>query len=489
MSKRINKKKIILILSLFFCFTSTLNAQWVSPGNGMTYTMSEIVDVTDGVVTFDGGNFYIHADLTISQNDVLKIDNGFTKIYVEDALITIKGSMICENTNRVSVMGDPHFSMRFENASNCEIKKMYFSDGNGIKVIESKVSFIDTKFLYFTRDYSNAVIDFMNCNPLIEDCYFLLNEGAAISSPANGQGSPKILNNHIEENVTSSDLNSPQINLGPGAEDTIYIVGNEIDGAFGTHRVGGISVADLMGTGSTKVLLKNNTVIKGRYGYNQQGLTISSVIERNQFVDNHYEDNPMNGGSGISIYGVNENNKAVLRNNIITGNLWGITVINAADVNLGTEDEWGHNQIHDNENGGIVYDLYNNSTSDIMAVGNDWGTSDRRLIEAHIVHQNDDPSLGLVTFVPFVDVDGVDESNTSTIEISPNPVSDGWFTLTLEETMPSEVVIYNLNGQIVKSQNIDNKTNTISVDDLGSGVYFVHIHNQSFKSVKKLVVK
>lgn len=484
-----NQKKIILILSLVVHFTLMLNAQWTSPGNGTTYTMNELVNVTEGVVTFNEGNYHIHSDLTISKNDVLKIDNGFQKIFVENALITINGSMICENANRVSIMGDPHFNMRFENATNCEIKKMYFSDGCGIKVIESEVSFIDTKFLYFTRDYSNAVIDFMNCNPLIKDCYFLLNEGAAISSPANGQGSPRILNNHIEENVTSSSLNSPQINLGPGAEDTIYIVGNEIDGAFGTHRVGGISVADLMSTGSTKVLLKNNTVIKGRYGYNQQGLTISSVIERNQFVDNHYEDNPMNGGSGISIYGVNENNKAVLRNNIITGNLWGITVINAADVNLGTEDEWGHNQIHDNENGGIVYDLYNNSTSDIMAVGNDWGTSDRRLIEAHIVHQNDDPSLGLVTFVPFVDVDGVDESNTSTIEISPNPVSDGWFTLTLEETMPSEVVIYNLNGQIVKSQNIDNKTNTISVDDLGSGVYFVHIHNQSFKSVKKLVVK
>ena len=148
------------------------------------------------------------------------------------------------------------------------------------------------------------------------------------------------MNNHIEENVTD-DLNSPQINLGPGGEDTIYIVGNEIDGAFGTHRVGGISVADLMGTGSTKVLLKDNHVTKGRYGYNQQGLTISSVIEGNQFIDNYYEDNPMNGGSGISIYGVDENNKAVLRNNVITGNLWGITVINAADIKIiGIKPYW-----------------------------------------------------------------------------------------------------------------------------------------------------
>ena len=180
----------ILILGLW----SVLNAQWVSPGNGTIYTMSELVNITDGVVTFEANNYHIHADLTISQNDVLKIDNGYTKIFVENALITIKGSMICENTNRVSVMGDPHFSMRFENATDCEIKKMYFSDGAGIKIIESDVSFIDTKFLYFTREYTNAVIDFMNCNPTIQDCIFMMNESAAISSPANGQGSPQILN-------------------------------------------------------------------------------------------------------------------------------------------------------------------------------------------------------------------------------------------------------------------------------------------------------
>ena len=185
----------------------------------------------------------------------------------------------------------------------------------------------------------------------------------------------------------------------------------------------------------------------------------------------------MNGGSGISIYGMNENNKAVLRGNIITGNLWGITAINAFDIDLGTEDDWGNNQIHDNGNGGVVYDLYNNSACDIMAVGNNWGTSNVRLIEDHIVHQNDDPNLGLVTFVPFIDVDGVNESYTLCFEVSPNPVSNGHFTLTLEKAMPSETVIYNVNGQIVKSQYIDNHINEINIGSLGSGIYFVEVRN------------
>ena len=483
--------KRILLIPLFLLFSLTLlNAQWVSPGNGTTYTLPDLVNISNGAVTNTGTVFSFNSDITISQNDVLKIDNQVTRIDAVGVLITINGSVVCTNTTRVGIYGSmtQQFSMRFENATDCELKTLYFSDGCGIKVIESDVDFIDCKFVYFTRDYSNAVIDFMNCNPLIEDCYFLRNEGAAISSPANGQGSPRILNNRLEENVTS-DINSPQINLGPGAEDTIYIVGNEIDDDYATHRVGGISIADLMGTGSTKVLLRDNRVINGRYGYNQQGLTISSIIERNQFIDNHFEDNPMNGGSGISIYGMNENNKAVLRGNIITGNLWGITAINAFDIDLGTEDDWGNNQIHDNGNGGVVYDLYNNSACDIMAVGNNWGTSNVRLIEDHIVHQNDDPNLGLVTFVPFIDVDGVNESNTLCFEVSPNPVSNGHFTLTLEKAMPSEAVIYNVNGQIVKSQYIDNSVNIINVEALESGVYFVVVQNAEGKVVKKIIIK
>ena len=215
-------KKVTLILALFFGFFPILNAQWTSPGNGTTYTLPDLVNVSNGAVTNTETVFSFNSDITIAPNDVLRIDDQVTRIDAVGVLITINGSVVCTNATRVGIYGSmtQQFSMRLENATTCEFKKLYFSDGSGIKVIESDVVFIDCKFVYFTCDYSNAVIDFMNCNPLIEDCYFLRNEGAAISSPANGQGSPQILNNRLEENVTSG-LNSPQINLGPGAEDTI----------------------------------------------------------------------------------------------------------------------------------------------------------------------------------------------------------------------------------------------------------------------------
>ena len=464
-------KKETLILALFLGFIPMMNAQWTSPGNGTTYTIPELVDITNGVVTNGPDGYLINADLTISTNDVLKIDNQTSRVDIANVLITINGSMICKNSNRVRFYGlneTEHFSMRFENATACNLKNMYFSDGAGIKVIESEVTFDDVKFVYFTRDYCNAVIDIFNCDPVIKECYFMMNQGAAISSPANGQSSPQILNCSFDANADVNGLNLPQINLGPGATDTIYIVGNSIDDNYASHRVGGISVADLMGTGSTKVLLKDNYVVNGRYGYNQQGLTISSVIEWNQFVDNHFEDNPMNGDSGISIYGMDENNKAYIRNNVISGNLWGITVINAADIDLGTEDDWGHNEIKDNGNEGVIYDIYNNSTNDIMAVGNDWGTTDEKEVEEHIVHQVDNPDLGLVTYIPFIGYDAVNENNDHLFEVWPNP-AQGRFTVEGSGLM----TITNTLGQTILTQQIDGK----GTFELPRGFYIVKLGN------------
>ena len=459
-------KKIYYTLIFILTLSVSLNAQWVSPGNGTTYTLPDLVAASDGVVTNTGTVFSINSDLTISANDVLKIDHQVSRIDAGNVLLTINGSVTCTNTERVKFYGTmtEHFSIRFENATNCELKTLYFSDGAGIQVIESDVDFIDCKFVYFTRDYCSSVINFMNCNPLIEDCYFLLNEGAAIGSPANGQGSPRILNCQFDSNVDGSI--NPQINLGPGSEDTIFIVGNEIDGTYATWHAGGISVSDLMGVGATKVVIKDNIIKEGRYGYNQQGQTISSVIINNQFINNNHEDNPMNGGSGISIYGINENNKTVIRNNTITGNLWGITVINAADVNLGTDDDWGNNEIHDNGNSGVVYDLYDNSPCNITAVGNDWGTTNEQEVEDHIFHQNDDPDLGLVTFIPFVGYDAIEEPNTASFEVWPNP-AQGRFIVEGKGNMS----IVNILGQTLLNREIDGKESIA----LPQGIYLLRL--------------
>ena len=456
-----------------------LNAQWTSPGNGTTYTLNDLVEVS-GCVSFDPQIFYyfISGDITISANDKLYINRNDGLIYItfaNDYTITIKGSMeaMGQDEDHYLPIGMGSGHLRFEDASDPSfLSYCWFGEMNGIQIINSEVSFSNCRFHYFHSQQQSSTVNIMNCDPIFNNCEFYSNEGAAISSPANGQSSPQILNCQFTNNVTSN-ANQPQINLGPGAQDSIRIVNCTIEGG-GHDMSGGIAIADLMNTGDTKILLKDNIVKNNRYGYNQQGYNLSSVIVGNQFIDNNNETNPMNGGSGISIYGMDENNKAIIRNNVITENLWGITIINAADIDLGTEDDWGHNQLYDNGNGGVVYDLYNNSTSDIMAVGNDWGTSNSHVIEDHIVHQNDNPSLGLVTFVPFIDIDDVDEAAAPAFEVWPNP-AQGCFVVQGKGKM----IITNALGQILISHEIDGKDSIA----LPQGLYFVKIGNTTRKVV------
>ncbi len=489
-------KKLYLTFAFILAIAISLNAQWVSPGNGTTYTIEDLVEVSNGCVVWIDGNqqYRIENDITISANDKLNVNHSL--YFNNNVTLTIKGSIEAINTDTyywLAFSGNSGVGsrIRHEDATGpCVFRRCNITELDGIQIIESEAVFTDCHFHTFRCEQQSAAVNCMNCDPVFTNCEFDNNNGSAISSPANGQTSPQITNCIFDYNVGT---NQPHINLGPGSQDSIRIVNCTIQ--WGDNMAGGISIADLMGTGDTKILLKNNDINHNRYGYNQQGYHLSSTIIGNTFDQNNLETNPMNGGSGISIYGMDGNNKAYIRNNTITKNLWGITIINAADVDLGTEDDWGHNVIHDNghlANYGMDYlyfDLYNNTACDIMAVGNYWGTIDEQVIEEHITHQYDDPSLGLVTYIPFLDDDAIEESENTAFAVAPNPISNGSFTLTLENAQSSEMVIYNLNGQFIKSQKIDNSVNIINVETLESGVYFIEVRNNEERIVKKIIIK
>jgi hypothetical protein len=92
------------------------------------------------------------------------------------------------------------------------------------------------------------------------------------------------------------------------------------------------------------------------------------------------------------------------------GGLWGITApTGAPNINLGkvedpTAEDYnpGNNTFVNNGNGGVLYDLFNNGTATIWAQGNTWNVDEQteEKIEEVIYHQVDDPSKGLVIFMP-----------------------------------------------------------------------------------------
>lgn len=166
---------------------------------------------------------------------------------------------------------------------------------------------------------------------------------------------------------------------------------------------------------------------------------MSITIKDNTLTDNKYEENPMNGGSGISLYDPYQLTTAMISGNRIEGSLWGVTVIGCKDVNLGrtdvgTDDEnynAGGNTFKDNGNGGELYDLYNNSANTVYAQNNTWNVSSQTQeeIETVIVHKADDATLGEVIYWPAANgasgVESVTEKRkTSNIKLQTSDIFD-----------------------------------------------------------------
>ena len=396
-------KKIIL----GFVLSCVINcyAQMITSGNGNIYTFAKLATEFAGNITENGnGDFHLSGDLTIAKNDTLLLDAATEKITIdENVTVIIEGALLSEaRTGKLLISGAnadsaaTAFRLQFAHSAPSSISNVIFEYCDNIDIQQSEVLIDSCEFRFF----NSQVIKYMSCNPIIQNCYFHDNKLAAINSAANITGSPIIRNNIFYHNVLDN-VNQPQINLGPGTEnDTIYIIDNVIDGC--SNMSGGIAVADLMNVSHTNVVLRGNRIDNNRYGYTQNGTNIYAIIEDNIFKDNNLETNPMNGGSGISIYGNDTTCAAKLRRNLITGNFWGVTAIYYHNIDMGTADDFGYNSLYDNQNGGVEYALYNNAYSPMSAIGNYWGDNSAEHAEEVIFHQNDQNNLGLVTYEPVL---------------------------------------------------------------------------------------
>ena len=398
--KRFFSSFIAIIVSV------TAFGQWVSPGNGTLYTMASLSTIAPTAVTNPQNRQYqIHQNITISANDTLYLESDANDIFVDNNItITIVGSIVSEpRINYLSIIGDStgtsFFEFLLDQASTANLSNIYFQYGEQILLFNSgQVLFDNCVF----SDFSNSAINYMNCSPIIQNCYFHDNQKAAIASAVNTAGSPKIISNYFQNNDLSN-ANVPQINIGPGTEDTIVIMGNYIEGVA-QNMSGGIGIMN-MGASNTVLLVSGNVIENNRYGYTQNGTNIYAIIEDNIIRNNNLETNPNNGGSGISIYGSTTTCAAKIRRNLIHGNLWGITAIYNHNIDMGTAEDPGGNVLYDNGNNNVEYELYNNSSCNMSAIGNYWGNNDVTHAEDVIYHQTDNSSYGLVTYSPIMEIE------------------------------------------------------------------------------------
>ncbi|SEA07501.1 T9SS type A sorting domain-containing protein [Psychroflexus halocasei] len=485
----------------FFIFSillSTLSyAQLVTPGTGVYYNLSELSDLDPSILSFDGTKYTLSDDLTIAGDDGLIINTTDTLFVDADKRITVEGQFIIDIPDneskfvlRATDTLNPFDGVRYQDLSAGLFNNVEITYSGGLKVITSDFVIKNSYLAYnVSGAATGSTISLSNGSPLIQNNVFYKNDLPAVGSGANQEVSAHIINNLIEKN-TQSNQNRPQLNMGPTGSDTLKIKGNTIIGDPAVTKAGGISVSNFLGY-NIITEIEDNVIQNNRYGITVAGGNAYAMIKGNIIENNNTQNNPAIGGSGISVNSSSDTQTIIARENEIRGNLWGITVINQASIDLGTSADLGYNRFSNNGNNGVTYALYNNTNIDLNAMGNCWIESNESAtateIEDVIFHENDDTSLGLVDFSEWTCVTlGTETPKISQINIYPNPAKN---YIQLNNKNGFETLkFYNINGQLMKEVKLSENKNTIDFS-LPQGLYFLKFSSDQHEITEKLIVR
>ena len=487
-----------LLLNLFFTFgvLGIISAQdFTTPDTGMTYSLDDLVTASPSTISVSGTTYTLVGNLTISATDALLIDSDITLEIGADLLITVFGDFSVDADNVLFTAIDtaaPYEGFRFEEFSTISIQNSTIQYGGGMRVLTETFNINNCVLTNNVSGVSTgSVLSFSRGTPQITNNTFTFNETPAISSGANTQVSAYIFNNYIEGNNQANN-NRPQINMGTTmTSEPLEIIQNTIIGDRNLTNVGGIAVANLVG-GSINAIIDDNVIRDNRYGLTIVGNNSFAYVRNNIIEDNDSQGSPNVGGSGISLSTSSAGMEVIASGNQFRRNLWGITVIGQASINLGDgAGNPGQNVFSQNGNGGTTYALYNNTANTLMAMNNCWieESVPNTLADAEsvIVHQNDMASLGLVNFDPVnCDFLSVEDVLTEEVSIYPNP-TDGRLFVSNNQIF-NQMNVYSIDGKLVMKKTLQIGENELFFN-LNSGIYLLELNGDTSKAIKKLIIK
>ena len=341
-------KKIYALMLMAAMAAGAMAQEFVSDGTGNVYTFNSLSQIEGtGVTMQDDGSYLVAADFTISEGDVLQMDNNAVIKMANGVRITIDGNADFAPADTAVVTRDVEgsnpkgFWMLGENG-NAELKNVTFEYvGVTFGGLNSSLHADNCTFILYNgkMNSSGALAFNASCdNNIVENCYFIENTVNAIG---NGANTPIgiIIRNCLFWHNTTSNRNKPQINLTVGGAYDVLIEDNDVIGGQFTMS-GGIGLSNMVGLGHTGTnIVKNNYIADNRYGITTIG-SVDAFILNNTMIDNHYETNPNNGGSCISIYDSSSSSNIYIEGNWMEGGLWGITVPSGApNINLGKVED------------------------------------------------------------------------------------------------------------------------------------------------------
>ena len=413
-----NRSLVVFLLTFVAGFLNI--SAYTTAGNGTTYNLEKLSQLDDSdVLRFDDWGkvtYMIVGTVTIAEGDRFVMDDDVLVQFDDNATLVVNG----EADFRLAK------GSTFDSA---------FDDNNatpiGIQIANTKgiTEFTNCTFYYVgLRNGSPCGMNLSHCafynhNGAIgqgaltmgtdgapfhlADCHFENCAKAAVAGAANYRNPLVVERCTFYRNGTANG-NTPQLNL--TVADSIVVRSCTIEGNPTNTMVGGIVVANLLGfEGDYVTIIEDNRITDNRFGIATY-LSQKAYIVDNILVDNNHETNAMNGGSGINVYDPYQTQYTYISGNHIEGSLWGITLVGGKEANLGRTDvpesdsryNPGRNFFKNNGNGGVLYDLYNNSPNTVYAQGNVWNVAVQHEadIEKVVFHRHDDASLGEVFFMP-----------------------------------------------------------------------------------------
>lgn len=493
--------RVLFIVPLIM-FGLLMNGQYnTTPGTGVKWTLDSLDFYFPGATDKMGpGHYWIADSLTVSSTDTLVISQGLLVEIDSDAAVHVFGHLIVNGgpsvvTITASDSANPFVGFRFEEFSSGWFHNADISYGGGIRVLTEDFVMTNSTVSYQVAGASTgAAINFSRGNPVVKNSTLEHNEMPAFASGANQEVAPVIMDNILIGN-TAGNSNRPQINLGPsGAGDTTKIIGNTIIGNRTMDKVGGISVSSLLSV-PLNAIIDSNVIQHNRYGITMAGANINGLMRGNIIDSNNTQNIPMQGGSGISLNSTAGPLNVVASYNEISNNLWGITLIGKASINLGDTTTANYNEgkniFSGNGNGGVTYALYNNTDLPVQAINNCWEEDTTAGLSAEdvIFHLNDDATLGEVFYNPVWDCKksyvGLSEEEMVSVEMYPNPASE---VLNVKLSKAGRLDIFDSKGVQVLSENLELGTHRLDIN-IPTGVYIVWISDGMTSHSKKLIIK
>lgn len=406
------KKSLPILIGLLFglCSVSFAN-NFTSSGTGIKYNLTSLVAASGGDVLFNGTEYLIQDTITISANDTLEILDNATLKFIANSFLLVNGVLIIDPPTGVLLTAQDintrFLGIKLDNSIGSIIKKVTMEYANSLQLFDSS-PLIDSCIFRnnaLNTNFGRTVINLFRSNATISNSLFDNNYRVPIAGGANIANAPRIIGCTFSNNNQANE-NKPQVNLGTSGTDTTFILNNTFLQA--STRSGGIGFLPL---GDVFTVIKGNTIVNNRYGILLQGgSNINALVSYNHIEGNNIEGNPNLGGSGISFAGGSptSHQNTIVTGNFFKNNLWGITIQNNAQPNLGnlsnsdTADD-GKNYFINNTNASVPgIDLYNNTADPIFAQGNYWYSDDPIAIENKIFHFVDNAALGLVNYSNYL---------------------------------------------------------------------------------------